>query len=185
MTVTVYDATNPHPGKFVGIRVCRCVDGRLRQKYFPFRRDGEYISAEEEHAVWIRAQALDATWKAEQAMCRRARERLAMPTARAAWHTTVRGIRFVWLRDFKHGRTYFTPAFEVCAASRSREDSTPITRFRIPRLGYEDAWREAVRTLARLKEIRDYAHLLRRIPAKAETLGEAYPQNNNTPDISA
>lgn len=170
MSVTIYDEKNPHPGGFVGIRVARCVGGEPRQRYFRFLREGRALALHEERTLVDRARALDQAWKAEQEQRRRERELRAAPTARAATETTVRGIRFVWLRERKRGRRQvrITPAFEVSVHSAAGH--AVCRRFRIPTRGYRGAWSEAVRYLARQKAIDDVEALIRRMPPERETL---------------
>lgn len=166
MSVHIYNEGD-HPGQFQGIRVVRKVGGILKQEYFPFKRNGKYITLAEEKRLLTRAEELDRQWEQEQKACR---QRLDTEAQRQRWHespfnTGVRGIsaRFLVDKRFRAGRyvRYYTPAFRVHGQHNHERF---VKAFRITTLGYEKAWAEAVRFYAKNKELRTWAHLRRKMP---------------------
>jgi len=140
MAIFQYKA-GEHPGGFVGFRVVCTVGDEYRQKYFSLRK----VKAAQKSAVKKEAQELEAKWSIDAEKIRKERAILGdHPNVKKVHATGYTGLRCVILCEKKKRaneiRYYYAPAF----VARGKGEKA----FRISRLGYDKAWKEAVKFYA-------------------------------------
>ena len=171
----IYDHTlTPHPSGFRGFRVTRyfASEKKNRQKWLGIK-DKEVTS------VLKTAEKLLSEWEFEAMLAKSQRDRMKVERPQnSAYVTGVSGIKMKFFRHIKRresrakklkpGRKkvytsiIYTPYFVV---SGSVESKKYIRKFNIKTLGFNLAWINAVTFLADIKGIKQYDHLLTKIPS--------------------
>lgn len=160
-----------HPGGFIGLRVAVMVNKKHKQKYYSFRdTSGKrfFLTQKQINQIWREARELEEKWLNMQKVAEKRRLKDARPTSRAQDSTGVRGITFTYLYSpDRHGnkKAYKHLAF---VAQGSVDNVHFIKSFRVDLLGYDGAWRQAVKYYANLKGIKSYKHLLLRKPKRRD-----------------
>jgi len=158
-----------HNGQFQGLRVAVSIDSKVKQKYFSFRCNGKYVSLTKERTLRKEAKALEQQWKEEQAIFRAKRIANAIETFRGepSYSTGVRGIQLKFAIENKfRGNEWRRYSYPVFIVSGSTKGVRFQDRFWI-NSGYEKAWINAVKFLAKSKGIKDYDHLIKRMPPQS------------------
>jgi hypothetical protein len=158
-----------HPAGFIGLRVSVSVGGKLKQKYFAFRKRGEYVTVKEERQIRREANALHESWLVEQEDAKHKSNSQAKEIRGSVYCTGVRGIKlkFAVEKKFREGtwKKYYSPIFYV---SGSVEGEPFSRRFYISeKQPYRTAWRKAVLYYANKKRIKARP-LLRRRPDRKQ-----------------
>lgn len=138
MSVTLYNANNPHPAGFIGYRVAVMVASFPKQRYFSIAKGGKMS----QHRL---ANKLNARWLSEQEKGTSYRNNEAMPTARAVNSTGVKGIQKIIDKDKyivqgSHNKKPFYKTFLIT----------------------EKGWIAAVTFLAKSKHLTRWRHLIKR-----------------------
>lgn len=144
-----------HPAGFQGLRVVRQVNGKYKQKYFAFRRNGRYVSLQEEARLRAEAYELDAKWEEEQRKLKHKIRRDGPGNT----NTGVRGISALWLLDrkFRSGR-WKEYRYRVFQVSIMVDRKQYCKAFYVNKHGVEEAWRLACNYYRQKAGLRSYKH---------------------------
>ncbi|MBV1869938.1 MAG: hypothetical protein KUG76_03440 [Gammaproteobacteria bacterium] len=150
---------------FFGYRVRRVIGGVPHQHYFSLLGNGKRLKGKERAEVEFSAEKLDLKLEKQQTKARRSRERESIPSNRAGDPLGVKGISVRSKRTVRGEKSYSYTVFQVNCMSKI--EGKPIcTTFSIDAHGWEGAWLQAVRFYAKHKGLRQYGHLVKRIPSQ-------------------
>lgn len=153
MSVTLYNAANPHPAGFHGYRVAVMINGKHKQRYFSINRlpkTHQFKLAHKTNARWLEQKTRAETYRNNQ----------AIQTTRALNITGVKGITLTYCyspdkrgnkKAYKHLRFVVQGSHNSIGFSRG----FPAT---------ENGWNQAVAYLAKSKNLTRWKHLLKRCP---------------------
>lgn len=159
-----------HAAGYQGLRVAVSVGTKLRQKYFAFRVEGEYVSLAKERGLRREARKLEKAWLIEQEVEKAKRTAEAIELRKTPYQTGVKGIKLKNLRDDRllvngEYNTHYYPCFVVHG---STDGVQFYKNFYIKGNNFNGAWEDAVTYYAKHKGIENFKHLLKRRPWKAK-----------------
>lgn len=161
-----------YPGKYYGLKISA---GQNYQQYVSLKvrtknKQGKIVyrraNRDEILEITKRAKRIEKRLKHLQKLDKERRnfERLTNPVRRhqSLKMTRVKGITLELKTTKRKLKAYTYPCFIVYIAEHQPK------AFYISKLGYKNAWSEAVRFLAKLKKIKTTDHLISRIPPKVQ-----------------
>jgi hypothetical protein len=159
-----------HPGGFIGLRVSVSINGKVKQKYFRFKKNNhEYISLTEENKLRKQAEKLNNLWlKIQKQEQKKNKQNIDFYKHKrtSVYNTGIQGIsaRFIIDRKFRANRwiIYYYPAFRVQGAI----DKKPYLKTFLIKKSFSDAWIDAVNYYCELKNINDISPFLEKMPDK-------------------
>ncbi len=151
---------------FYGYRVRRVIDGVPHQQYFSLISAGEKIKGDARASIEAEAKKLDQKLEKLQKQARRNREQDSIPSKRSSNRNGVKGISPRIKSTTRASKRYEYVVFQVNCMSKMF-DKPVCTTFSVDAHGWEGAWERSVRFYAKHKKIRNYDHLLERIPSRS------------------
>lgn len=156
--MSIFDYTKKnHPAGFVGYRVSIMVEGDHKQKYFSTNG----MTASERLSKYVQARELEKTWIKDKEKAMQKFRNEAAPTKRSTRATGVRGISigYVYSPDKKGNKRAYKHLRYIVQGSHFKEvfhGTFPVT---------EKGWKDAVKFLAKNKNLTRWKHLLERNPS--------------------
>ncbi len=151
---------------FYGYRVRRVIDGVPHQQYFSLLDSGKKIKGQARENVEAEAKKLDLKLEKMQRKARTNREYNSIPSVRSTNRNGVKGISPRVKSTTRASKRYEYIVFQVNCMSKLF-DKPVCTTFSVDAHGWEGAWAQAVRFYAKHKKIKNYEHLIDRIPSRS------------------
>lgn len=151
---------------FYGYRVRRVIDGVPHQQYFSLINSGKKIKGEARADIQTEAKKLDQKLEKLQTQARRNREQDSIPSKRSSNRNGVKGISPRIKSTTRASKRYEYIVFQVNCMSKLFEKPV-CTTFSVDAHGWEGAWQQSVRFYAKHKKIKNYEHLIERMPARS------------------
>lgn len=160
-----------HPAGFIGLRVNVSIDGKVKQKYFNFRKKRHvFVSMSEELELIKEANKLDKKWRNQQAKAQLEHKRNAIPR-KNLYTTRVRGISMIPSFDRKYRcggmKNYHYISLSINISHEGEHFATTI-RLKKDGSNLGAAWKKAVDMVCKKKKMRNNQQLYQRQPTKKE-----------------
>ena len=140
---------------FFGYRVRRTINGKLYQEYFSLKHNGKRLIGRPKKLVEAKAYTRDAELADQQ---QKVKQELKADRCFNA-DGTIKGISYL-LKTEKSGT--ITPIFQVGISSDVKKKIV-CTSFSVNAHGEEEAWKKAIETYAKHKEIRKNSNLYKKL----------------------
>lgn len=140
---------------FYGYRVRRTINGKLYQEYFTLKHNGKRLTGRPKKLVEAKAYTRDAELAEQQ---QKVKQELKAERCFNA-DGTIKGISYL-LKTEKSGT--ITPIFQVGISSDVKKKIV-CTSFSVNAHGEEEAWKKAIETYAKHKEIRKNSKLYKKL----------------------